>query len=330
MNILYRRLLLVLGLCVSIQTLAAAEPVIEAKLSPDSVAIGDKFSLVITTDIDMVSVVAFPLWAQDEDSKDAPIELVEERGVDTVSVDGRRIKLRKEYILQAFQEGNINLGLAEVLYLDKNIADTLRSSDSLRLQVGTFEIDSTAQIFDIKAQQNLPFKYREIRGYVNWALFALLVLAAAIYLLKRYLESRGRSLSDIFKTPPPPPPHIEAIKALEGLHNQKLWQNSKYKEYYSSITDILRHYIERRYSISAMEMTSDEIIDAIREVEDIPQKSSMSLTSLLRDADLVKFAKAQPSGEENEDAYTKAYYFVEETKEAEQSDEAQDEIDIKL
>lgn len=306
----------------------AALPIVEAQLIPDSVAIGDRFKYVITTQVDMVSGVAFPQWDGNEDSS-SPIEFVEELPLDTVAVDGRRLTLRKEYIMQAFQEGSVNLGLAEILYLDKNITDTLRSRDSLVLQVGTFEIDSTAYIYDIKAQQKLPFKLKEIRGYLRWTLLSLVLLALAIYALKKYLESRGKSLSDLFKAPPVPPAHVEAIEALEGIHNQKLWQNSRHKEYYSSITQILRHYIERRYDISAMEMTSDEILEAMREV-DIPQKSSMSLTSLLRDADLVKFAKAQPEGEENEEAYRKAYYFVEETKEIEQIEETKDEMDIKL
>ena len=47
----------------------------------------------------------------------------------------------------------------------------------------------------------------------------------------------------------------------------------------------------------------------------------MDLVSILRDADLVKFAKAMPEADENEGAYNKAYYFVEETKPVEESDE---------
>jgi hypothetical protein len=61
-----------------------------------------------------------------------------------------------------------------------------------------------------------------------------------------------------------------------------------------------------------MEMTSDEIIEAMRSVE-LPQKSSMDLTEILRDADLVKFAKAMPEAEANEAAYTMALNFVEQT-----------------
>ena len=62
--------------------------------------------------------------------------------------------------------------------------------------------------------------------------------------LKRYLESRGKRLGDLFRPSPPQPPHVVAIKALEALHHQKLWQNNKHKQYYSALTDILRTYVD--------------------------------------------------------------------------------------
>ena len=80
-----------------------------------------------------------------------------------------------------------------------------------------------------------------------------------------------------------------------------------------SISDIVRTYIAARWGIGAMEMTSDEIIEAMRG-EELPDKARMDLTAILRDADLVKFAKATPEAEQNENDYLKAYYFVEETK----------------
>ena len=108
-----------------------------------------------------------------------------------------------------------------------------------------------------------------------------------------------------------------AITALEKLHNEKLWQNNRHKQYYSGLSDILRTYIAGRYGVGAMEMTTDEIVDAMKEI-DLPQKSAMDLVAVLRDSDLVKFAKAMPDAAENEDAYNKAYYFVEETKPVEE------------
>ena len=154
-------------------------------------------------------------------------------------------------------------------------------------------------------------------------------LAALLFALRYHLSKRGKHLRDLFKPAPPAPPHVEAIRALEGLHNQKLWQNNKHKAYYSGLTDILRRYLAGRYGIGALEMTSDEIIDAVRPL-DLPRKSAMELTALLREADLVKFAKATPEAARNEEAYQWAYYFVEETKPVEEqpSAEAEEPLDL--
>ena len=142
--------------------------------------------------------------------------------------------------------------------------------------------------------------------------------------LKRYLASRGKGFGDLFKPAPPLPPHVAAIQALEALHNQKLWQNNRHKQYYSGLTDILRTYIAARWGFGAMEMTSDEIIETMRP-EELPDKARMDLTAILRDADLVKFAKATPEAEQNEADYLKAYYFVEETKPVEEEAPAEEE-----
>ena len=306
-----KRLFAIALLLLAGATAAAQQtPRVTAHVEPDSIAIGDRFDYVIDVEKDLVQVVEFPEF---EDPK-GQIELVESLPVDTLERDGRHLKLRKRYRLAAFDEGHYNLGTAHVLYADKNILDTLSSRDSIYLKVGTFEIHSTSQsIYDVKDLHNLPFRLGEIRTYLIWGAAALLLLAAAAWGLMRWLRSRGKRIGDLFRPAPPLPPHVAAIQALEALHNQKLWQNNRHKQYYSGITDILRTYIAARWEIGAMEMTSDEIIAAMQPVE-LPDKARMDLTAILRVADLVKFAKAAPEAEENEACYLKAYYFVEETK----------------
>ena len=71
-----------------------------------------------------------------------------------------------------------------------------------------------------------------------------------------------------------------------------------------------------------------EIIEAMRS-EELPDKARMDLTAILRDADLVKFAKATPEAEQNEADYLKAYYFVEETKVAETEEETEGQEPVK-
>ena len=286
-------------------------PTVTARIEPDSIMIGDRFDLTVEVDKDLVQVVQFPEF---ENKEGSPLELVKNHPIDTLERDGRHLRLRKRYTLAAFEEGKWNLGLPAVLYADKNIVDTLRARDSLYLEVATFQIDSTSQsIYDLKPQRNLPFRFAEVSGYAKWGVLALLMILVALYALKRILARYGKGLGDLFKPAPPQPPHVVAIKALEALHNQKLWQNNRHKQYYSGLTDILRTYIAARWGVGAMEMTSDEIIEAMRS-EELPDKARMDLTAILRDADLVKFAKATPDGEQNEADYLKAFYFVEETK----------------
>lgn len=297
------------GVKPSERVIPANAPKISGTVEPDSIGIGDRFLYSIEVEKDLMQEIYFPDFSQ---AKTDYYELIEDRAIDTLSREGRKLKLRKSYLMAAFQEGMHNV-LPEVMYLDKNIIDTLQGNDTLRLMVTTFEIDSTSHtIYDIKPQRTLKFKMGEISGYITWTIIILLILVALYLIAKRVLAHYGKSFSDIFKPAPPLPPHEIALRDLKRLHGERLWQEGKHKQYYSSLTDILRAYIAGQFGVGALEMTSDEIIEAMRGVE-IPQKQKMDLTELLRDADLVKFAKAMPEAEANEAAYTMALNFVEQT-----------------
>lgn len=290
--------------------LPANAPVVSGSIEPDSVGIGDRFLYSIEVEKDLVQSVFFPSFGGDGSDS---YELIEDLPIDTLSREGRKLKLRKSYRLAAFDEG-IHRVVPQVMYADKNIVDTIGGTDTLELLVTTIEIDSTSHaIFDIKPQKTLPFRLGEITGYMKWTLVALLALAALAYAAKRILKRYGKRFSDMFRPAPPLPPHEAALAALEKLRAQRLWQEGKHKLYYSALTDILRTYIAGRYGVSAMEMTSDEIVEAMRGV-DLPRKSAMDLAQILREADLVKFAKAAPEADENEAAYRAACDFVEQTK----------------
>ena len=294
-------------------------PRVSATVEPDTIRIGDCFTYSIEVARDLAQVAEFPKFRHEKREGEADVELVEEFPVDTLKREGRMLYLRKRYRMQAFDEGLIHLGRAMVLYADKNIVDTLYAEDSLRLVVAPIEIDSAAMaagVRDLKPQRNLSFKFGEVSGYLSWGVIALLLLALLVYLVRREMARRGKKLGDLFKPALPLPPHVVAIRALEALHHRKLWQHGNYKGYYSELTDILRTYLDGRYGIGAMEMTSDEIIEALRSLsqEELPKKAAMDLGAILRNGDLVKFAKFEPEAEQNENDYTKAYYFVEETK----------------
>lgn len=278
-------------------------------------------------------------------------EFLDEAQLDTIAADGRRLHLRKRYTLAAMETGALPM-LPAILYFDKNRdkPDTLYGRDTLRLNVLSYiELDTTLflkadptsqQGFGVDSQKaqallkdegvytvkNLPFKFAEVRDYTIYAIIGLVVVALVIWLA--YMLGIKR-IDRITVVPPKPklPPHIVAIKALEELKNRKLWQNNKHKLYYSSITSILKVYIEDRWALSVLDKTSNEVIAELRDV-DMPRDSRSDLIAILQSADLVKFAKVIPDAEECEATFTRAYYFVENTKQKENHNKEKREITI--
>ncbi|MBQ6940262.1 MAG: hypothetical protein IJN51_03055 [Alistipes sp.] len=266
------------------------------------------------------------------------LELVEDYAIDTLRVEGRRLHLRKRYKLAVMETGDMHLR-PSILYFEKNreLPDTVYARDTLTLSVKRYEdldtisflvADPTSQqgfkvdslmaaqqlrTDGINTQKDLPFRFMEVRDYVIYGIIALLILSLIIWLIATLLYRHMRKRETQVRVMPKIAPHIVANKALVELHNRKLWQNGKYKQYYTALTSIIRVYISERWSISALEYTTDEIIEALADV-DIPRDSRMALVALLRTADMVKFAKAEPEAAENEENYLRAYYFVENTK----------------
>ena len=264
-------------------------------------------------------------------------EVIEDYPIDTLKMEGRRLHLRKRYRMAAMETGDIPL-VPVIVYFEKNRdeADTLFSRDTLRLNVKSYEeLDTTLFIaFDpatggivvdslaareklreegLYAQKDLPFIFAEIRDYVTYGAIALIILGLLIWLVAWLIVRHLRQRSAMPRPAPKIPPHVVANKALVELGHRKLWQKGKFKAYYTELTSILRAYISGRWDVGALEMTTDEIIAALRDVE-MPTASRTDLITILRTADMVKFAKAEPEAEDNEENLNRAIYFVENTK----------------
>lgn len=290
---------------------SAEPPLVSVSMKPDSILIGDHVSLRIEVRKDMMQVVDFPVF--DKEQKGG-VRIIKDLPLDTLEAEGRMQRLVKEYILTSFNAGSYNLEGLKLLYIDKNIMDTL-ILDDMRLLVATFDVDTAnTTIFDIKVPMDAPLMVDEFKGYVIAGILIAAVLAALVWVVASVIARGKRKDSEGGKPKPKISPHVRAIKELERLHNQKLWQNNKHKLYYTHLTDIVRAYLEGRYGVGAMEMTSDEIIAAVSGLG-LTDRDFDALSDMLRTSDLVKFAKFVPDAEYNEKVYYNAYYFIEDTKE---------------
>lgn len=151
-----------------------------------------------------------------------------------------------------------------------------------------------------------PEEMEEPNGLLWW----LIPLAVIMLALVIYLYSRFKKTGSFLMFAKPQPPYMVALSKLKKLQAQNLPQKGKTKEYYTKLTDILRSYINRQFNIKTFEKTSGEIIEQVREDEQLSKYEEM-LKSIFETADFVKFAKVQPSVIENSRCITEAERFVE-------------------
>ncbi len=115
------------------------------------------------------------------------------------------------------------------------------------------------------------------------------------------------------------PAHTKALNSIAKIKEERVVSQDDQKAYYTKLTDTLRVYLEERFGFNAMEMTSGEIIAALRKCED--QVMLDELRNLFETADLVKFAKYETLINENDRALVNAIAFIDQTKTEEQERE---------
>ena len=186
-------------------------------------------------------------------------------------------------------------------------------SKSLSLKViQPFKIDTTSNsIADIKPVFNPKFDWRGLLNILLWVLLALLIIALTYVLIQKYWRKKP-----VFASAPKPilPPHVIAISHLDKIKQEKPWQQGRFKEYHTELTDVVRAYLEVVFDIRSMEMTSDEILDQLKVLRIENKAAYLSLQQIMKLADLVKFAKWHTTPDEHELSLYNAYQFVNLTK----------------
>lgn len=215
---------------------------------------------------------------------------------------------RVSFVITSFDSGTKVIPSLAFLYSGPNDTASLVASGSpIPIFVHTLAIDTTQSIKDVKPPLGVPLSFAEILPYFA----AILGLAGAAWLAYFFLKKRRKGV-ELLTTASLRPPHEIALEALQALRAERLWQRGKVKEYHTRLADIIRTYIEQRFDVTAMEMTTEEIL-TVAALRMFPAKVRDNLVEILYRADLVKFAKFQPLPEEHESSFDAALAFVEST-----------------
>lgn len=284
-----------------------------ASLDSAKILIGDQVTLFLEIDHPKDVDVQFPTVP---DTIVDLIEIISRAGIDTFELDDEKyMKEIQAYTITSFDSGAYRIPPQWFKFeIDGELDST--PSNGVWLQVFSMEIDTTQGPTDIKMPYGAPLTLKEVTPYI----LGVILIGAIIFFLL-YSIKRRKNNKPIFARPQKPkePAHIVAIRELDRIKSEKVWQKGKTKQYYSEVTDALRTYIEERFEIRAMEQTSDETIENFRVQKGLLDKKNFgNMSQILQLADLVKFAKYQPLPDDDNLALTNAYFFVNDTKKEEQ------------
>ncbi|GHV10364.1 hypothetical protein FACS1894162_4060 [Bacteroidia bacterium] len=269
------------------------------------ILIGEQTRLHLEIAADKTAKLQLPLIP---DTLMRGVEVVEISKIDTTDIGNNRIQIKYDYQITSFDENLYQLPPFQVV----SGKDTFYSN-SLALKVSTIPVDTihSEQFYDIKPVMKPQFVWMDYLPIVLYVWAFWLLVGLIVYLWHRWKNHQPlipfKKEEKIIL-----PPHVEAIQALDVIKSKKLWQQGKEKEYYSEVSDVVRNYIDRRFGVNAMEMTSGETLLAVRSISDVDFVFD-NLKQMLFVSDMVKFAKYHPMPEENELSIGNAYLFVNST-----------------
>ncbi len=292
------------------QKASAQDFVINAKLDSTNILIGHQVKLSLEVTQMTHEKILFPVI---EEKLADMVEVVEKSVIDTLKSKGKNRVLRQEIIITSFDSGGYAIPPFRFLVHKDGRVDT-HESNSLFLNVHTIKVDTANAIADIKMPIDTPFTFKEFWHrfslYFYGGILLIILIVVAIIMYKRHKENKP-----VIKIPRKViPAEVTAQKQLNELKEKKLWQQGKVKPYYSELTGILRVYIEKRFSVPAMEQTSDEILTAMSGAGRTDDHTLELLRQIFSLSDLAKFAKQQPLPNENDLSMSNANLFVSKTK----------------
>lgn len=257
---------------------------VSSEIDTTNIKIGEQIRFKIKVEADSTAQIIFP-----EGQTFSPLEMVEAIATDTIrKLD--RITLQKIYALTQFDSGTYTLPRQQVVINGQNFF-----TDSLKIAVATVPVDTLEQkMYDIKPLLEVEKSNIDLWKKALWILLALVVIGILVY----WFLIRKKPLTEEEKVALLPP-YDRALLELKRLENSKYIIQDEYKQYYSELTDIVRSYLEEDVHVSALESTTDQLIEKLELLKDagelkLDDETIDQFKKVLQTADLVKFAKSKP------------------------------------
>ena len=292
--------------------------IVSASIDSTYLMIGDQTDLHLQVTQDASEKVTMPVFG--ERLQDG-IEIVDKTIVDTLTLPDGRLQLNQYLTLTSFKDSLFSIDPIAIASGE----DTFWTEPMALNIIQPFEVDSSLAITDIKDIEKAPIWWW---GIIRWLLLALGLagLAVGLHFLWQWYQKNKKPEEEPVNPELQRPADEVALEKLDEIKATKIWKDGKVKEYQTDLTDVVREYIGRRFDVQSTEKTSDETLRELKPIllkvqSDNVQSTRVDgkelfekLSKMLQLADLVKFAKWHTTPDENEQALTTAYEFVNETK----------------
>jgi len=254
-----------------------------AKLDTNRVGIGDVFHYKVVASAPKNKMLQFS-----EIRNNDPLEIRHT----LLNADGTRLD-SIDFTLVLWDTGFHYIPPIEVNLLnsDSTLAKTM-TMDSL--QVFVFSSIAEDSLFRAAGSINLKPAKNPVSIEKGFPFRTLLFGTTFLILLVLIIGIWFRRVPDRFRFSEPlldiPPPDELALKKLTDLRKQIKQDGRTVKEYYTSLSHIIREYIEFSFFIKTLEMTTEDIV---KHTDDLPFGSTGkgAWKNILERADLVKYAK---------------------------------------
>lgn len=302
--------------------LKAQQVEVDGKVESTDVQVGKPFTLDLSLKVPYGWFVEWNDFAIDTLSEQ--LDIIKRGEVERTTDADSNVIVKQQLTLMTFDTGQVQVPPIALKYA-RSFDDPNRLkayTDPIRLYSTTMTVDTTLAYKPIVEPIAAPVKFKEVFPWILGAL-VLVLIALGIWYWSKHRKPKVDADGNIVRGPVIPP-YDKAVGDLKRLREEKIWQSGKVKEYFSSLTDIAREYIEGQFGVNAVEMTTDDILEEIKPLH-FSQETYDKLKDTMEVADLVKFAKYSASTLESDTALNSMTDFVNESYAQYQKQKAEEE-----
>lgn len=284
--------ILVCFLFISLSSFAFASD-INALLScsPNTAEVGDVVNLILEVSVPK----GVGIDVEEDFELEQDLEILNKKEPYSYDKDGKKV-----FVYQ-FEIVSWSVGKKVIGPIKINASSGMSfNSSKAELNVNSVLDKDAKDIKDIK--NNIEIKY----PFYFWIILFICILLFVLSILWMIKSITNNALNKKYAEKNKTPEEI-AEESLAKLSEIKLDSKENIKQYYTLLTEILKRYIEARYSVETMDQTTSELYKLLRDKDNLKDHAS-DIKAIMSKCDMVKFACFIPDSFEEDLNDTKNIY----------------------